>query len=366
MKPLDAIARAHIKSIKPVMHGGEVWDSQKSATKIDMLDFSSNVNPLGISPRVIDTIKKNLWRIPFYPDTRYSLLRRTIAENLGVDIDNIIVGNGSTEIIYLFCEVFLDNKDEAQVPKPSFGEYEIAVRRTAAIPSFFKLDKEFKIAPDKIDYNSKVIFLCNPNNPTSTITQRTVIVKILQRALKHDALVFVDEDFIEFTSNPELHSVVNFVEKYPNLFVLRSFTKFFGLTGLRVGYGVGSKEIIDLLNRVKPPWSVNCLAEVAAIAALNDKDFLRTTKELVKTERDFLFEALDKIDSFSPVKPDANFILVNVKTGKRAGDIKKKLLGRGILIRDCSSFGLPNYIRIAVRSREDSIRLLKALKEITG
>ncbi|MCS4538623.1 MAG: histidinol-phosphate transaminase [Thaumarchaeota archaeon] len=364
MKSAYDIAKEHIRHIEPATHGGEIWNQRKPASEI--IDFSSNVNPLGISFKVINVIKKNLWRIPFYPDTKYPSLHRAISEYLNVDEENILVGNGSTEIIYLFCEVFLDKGEEVQIPKPTFGEYEIAVRRTGARPKFFELDSVFKVDPDKINYESKIIFICNPNNPTSTFTSRRTIVQVLERAIKQDALVFVDEDFVEFISNPKRNTAVGLVGEYPNLFVLRSFTKFFGLTGLRVGYGIGSKEIVDLLNRVKPPWSVNCLAEVAAVAALHDRGLIKV-RHLVEEEREFLFETLGRINGFRPVKPDANFIFVDVSSSNlSASDIKRKLLQRDILIRECSSFGLPNHIRIAIRSRKENKKLVQSLKEIVN
>lgn len=362
MRSVYDIANERFRSMQQATHGGDIWNYRKPASQI--IDFSSNVNPFGISHKVINAIKKNLWRIAFYPDTKYLLLRRTIAEYLDVDQENVVVGNGSTEIIYLFCEAFLDKGDKVLIPRPTFEEYKIAARRTGARVGFFDLNSAFKVAHNKINYDNKIVFICNPNNPTSTLTPRRTIVQVLNRAKEQDVLVLVDESFIEFTPKPKDNTVVGLVKEYPNLFVIRSFTKFFGLTGLRVGYGIGSKEIVDLLNRIKPPWSVNCLAEVAAITALHDKGMIKI-RRLVNEERRFLFQNLGKINGFRPVKPDANFILADVSSSRfSASDIKRKLLQRNILIRECSSFGLPDHIRIAIRSRKENERLIRSLKKL--
>jgi len=362
VKSIYNSANERFRGLQQVIHGGDIWNRRKPASQI--IDFSSNVNPLSISHKVINSIKKNLWRITLYPDTKYLLLRRTIAEYLDIDKENVVVGNGSTEIIYLFCEAFLNKGDKVLIPRPTFGEYEIAAKRTGAKVGFFDLDSAFKVAPDKINYNSKIVFICNPNNPTSTLTPRRTIVEVLNRAKEQDVLVLVDESFIEFIPKPKDNTVVSLVREYPNLFVIRSFTKFFGLTGLRVGYGMGSKEIVDLLNRIKPPWSVNCLAEVAAVAALHDKGLIKI-RHVIAEERRFLFENLGKIKGFRPVKPDANFILVDVSSSRLSAlDIKQKLLQWNILIRECSSFGLPDHLRIAIRSRKENEELVRSLRKI--
>jgi len=212
-----------------------------------------------------------------------------------------------------------------------------------------------------------VIFLCNPNNPTSTIIPKDDLFKIIEDSDRRNVLVLMDEDFIEFVD--EDISMVGEVKNYKNLFILRSFTKIFGLTGLRVGYGVACEEIINLLFKGKIPWNVNCIAQAAAIAALQDVEYLEETRKLIREEREFLLDELKRIHGLRVFPAHANFILIDIRqTGFTAAQLKEAMLKHGILIRDCSSFkGLDEYyIRVAVRTRHENERLLAALRSVIG
>jgi threonine-phosphate decarboxylase len=211
---------------------------------------------------------------------------------------------------------------------------------------------------------AKIVFFCNPNNPTSLLTPTKQLTEIIESALEQDSLVFLDEDFLEFVENEKALSMIGNIKKYPNLFILRSFTKIFGLTGLRVGYGIASQEIVDVLLCAKIPWNVNCLAQSAAVAALNDTEHLQRTLKLVKEEKAFLLSNLTKIKGFKIYPPDANFFFIDVReTNLTAAQFTSKMLSEGILIRDCTSFrGLDEYyIRIAVKTHSENERLMKAL-----
>jgi histidinol-phosphate/aromatic aminotransferase/cobyric acid decarboxylase-like protein len=191
--------------------------------------------------------------------------------------------------------------------------------------------------------------------------------RILDFALSRDILVFLDEDFLEFVENEQAFSMINHIDKYSNLFILRSFTKLFGLTGLRVGYGIAGQEIIDVLMCTKIPWNVNCLAQAAAVVALNDVEHLQNTCQLICEEKAYLQKGLDNIEGFRVFVPDANFFFIDIrKTGYTAAELTQKLLEQGIIIRDCSSFkGLdPYYIRIAVKLHEENVRLLQVLGKV--
>jgi histidinol-phosphate aminotransferase len=214
---------------------------------------------------------------------------------------------------------------------------------------------------------AKLVFLCNPNNPTSMLISTDAITEIIERAMKENTLVFLDEDFLEFVENEKALSMINKITKYPNLFILRSFTKIFGLTGLRIGYGIASPEIINLLSCAKIPWNVNCLAQAAAVAALKDEQHLQITRDLIKKEKAQLLRELIKISSFKIYPADANFFFINVKkSGLTAAKLTSKLLSQGILIRDCTSFrGVDQYfVRIAVKTRVENERLIEVLKRI--
>ena len=371
MKPVENLVKDSIKNLKPCVHGGEILDAagKSGFRREEILDFSSSVNPLGPSEKALEAAKNSFREIPAYPDSNSNELRQAIADHFnGLSKGNVVVGNGSTELMYLFAEAFMKKGDTAVIPAPTFGEYESAVRKTGETPKFVRLDKNFNVDADVFAremVGAKIVFLCNPNNPTSILIPSETLTGIIEEALEQDSLVFLDEDFLEFVENEKALSMINKIKAYPNLFILRSFTKIFGLTGLRIGYGIASEEIINVLLCAKIPWNVNCLAQAAAVVALKDEEHLRVTRELIKNEKAFLSTELEKIKSFKVFPPDANFFFIDIrKSGLTATKLKDKLLHQGILIRDCTSFREldPYYIRVAVKTREENERLIEALK----
>jgi threonine-phosphate decarboxylase len=364
MKPISSLVKDNIKNLTPCVHGGEVLDAAfKSGFKREAI--------LDTSKKALDAVKAGFGQIAAYPDSNSTELREVIAKHYQViDKNNVVIGNGSTELMYLFAEAFLKKGDFAVMAAPTFGEYESAVRKTGEDVKFVKLNSNFQVDPQafiKGMAGAKMVFFCNPNNPTSLLTPTSQLTEIIEAALTQDILVFLDEDFLEFVENEQALSMISKIKKYPNLFVLRSFTKIFGLTGLRVGYGIASEEIINALLCAKIPWNVNCLAQSAAVAALNDQEHLQKTYKLVKEEKAFLQEGLSKIKGFKIYPPDANFFFIDVrKTGLTAAQLTQKMLSEGILIRDCTSFrGLDEYyIRIAVKQHGENVRLLEALGKV--
>ncbi|MCW4034103.1 MAG: histidinol-phosphate aminotransferase family protein, partial [Candidatus Bathyarchaeota archaeon] len=316
-KTIKALARKNIRCLKPCVHGGKVWEAIQKTEKSTLLDFSSSINPFGASQKAVEAISSSLKEIPFYPDSNSTLLREAIAERFeSVSAANIVVGNGSTELIYLFAETFLEKNDTALMSAPTFGEYESAVLKADGKPVHVRLggglcfDAEGFVRRMK---GVKVVFLCSPNNPTGMLISYEALVSVVEAALGEGVLVCLDENFLEFVDADKQVSLIGCVKSFPNLFVLRSFTKVFGLTGLRVGYGVGSEEMIKVLSNAKMPWSVNCLGQVGALAALEDKEHLEKCQNLMKTERGFLANKLKQVRGFEPYPADANYFLVNIK-----------------------------------------------------
>jgi L-threonine-O-3-phosphate decarboxylase len=373
MKPIESLIRDNVKNLKPCVHGAEVLGAAEESGLLpqDILDFSSSVNPLGPSKKALEAAKKAFSQIAAYPDSNSNELRQVIAGHFsGLSKSNVVVGNGSTELMYLFAEVFLQKGDKAVMPAPTFGEYESAVRKTGETPKFVKLGKTFNIEAEAFIRElagAKLVFLCTPNNPTSKLIPQETLKSIIEAALEQDTFVFLDEDFLEFVENEKALTMIGKISKYPNLFILRSFTKIFGLTGLRVGYGIANEEIINVLSCAKIPWNVNCLAQAAAVAAFKDEEHLRVTRELIKKEKAWLQGEFEKFESFKFSNPDANFFFVDIrKSGLTAAEIKSKMLKQGILIRDCTSFkGLDEfYIRVAVKTHMENERLIEAFKGI--
>ena len=346
----------------PATHGG-IFSIKNPDEKI--IDFSSNVNPLGCHPGVKKYLKKQLNQIHVYPDSESTRLRSNLKWFTGLNTSQILIGNGATELIYNFCSAFVNKKTKVLIPCPTFSEYEKAVEFSGGKVISFKtlnLNVDFSKFLSKIPAKG-VVFICNPNNPTGEILSKKNMEKIVKTAEKKSSLVFVDETFIELVpdSNP---SLVKTLKSYENLFILRSFTKSFGLAGLRIGYGLGSKNIIGVLQRVKIPWNVNYIAQMAASAALCYSDFLEKSQLNIKKEYSFLINALSKINWLSYYPSSTNFILIKTKINSKK--LQKKLLKKNILVRDCSTFcGLDeNYIRIAVKNRIQNKLLLEALGEI--
>ncbi len=373
MKPIESLIRDNVRNLKPCIHGAEVLGAAEESGFLpqNILDFSSSVNPLGPSKKALEAIKEAFSQIAAYPDSNSNELRQVIAEHFSeISKVNVVIGNGSTELMYLFTEVFLKKGDKAVIPAPTFGEYESAVRKTGESPKFVKLGKTFNVEANEFERelaDAKLVFLCNPNNPTSKLIPQETLKRIIEVALEQDIFVFLDEDFLEFVENEKALTMIGKINKYPNLFILRSFTKIFGLTGLRVGYGIANEEIISVLSCAKIPWNVNCLAQAAAVAALKDEKHLRVTRELIKKEKAWLQGELGKFGSFKFSTPDANFFFIDVrKSGLTASEIKNKMLKQGILIRDCTSFkGLDEfYIRVAVKTHVENERLIEAFKGI--
>ena len=373
MKSASTLARKDVKRLEPCVHGGEVWEiAEETGLSVeDLVDFSSSINPLGPSPRALEAIKNSFDKITLYPDSNSTALREALACHFGnINKNNVIVGNGSTELIYLFAQVFLKRGDVALVAAPSFGEYANAIVKSGGKSKHLKLTHNFQIELNAFLEEMeglRAVFLCNPNNPTSMLIPDNTLREIIEKALEEEVVVLLDEDFIEFVEDEKRHSLVNRISKYPNVFVLRTFTKFYGLTGLRVGYGIADEETIDVFSKAKMPWNVNSLAQAAARAAMADKEHSRRTIELMKEEKKFLSNELSRIDGFHVFPADTNFILVDVrKTGFRASQLREKMIRHGLLVRDCSSFiGLDTfYVRVAVRTRKENERLLDAFRKV--
>ena len=352
----------NIASHTPATHGG-IFSIKNPNEKI--IDFSSNVNPLGCHPGVKKYLKKQLNQIHVYPDSESSKLRSNLKWFTGMNTSQILVGNGATEIIYNFCSTFVNKKSKVLIPCPTFSEYEKAAKFFGGNIISFKslnLNKDLSKFIQKIPKHG-IIFFCNPNNPTGEILSKKNMEQIVKAAQKKSSLVFVDETFIELVpnSNPTL---VKTIKSYDNLFILRSFTKSFGLAGLRVGYGLGSKKTIEILQRIKIPWNVNYIAQTAANAALCYSNFLEKSRKNIKKENLFLMSSLSKFEWLSCFHSSTNFILIKTKINSKI--LQKKLLKKNILVRDCSTFcGLDeNYIRIAVKNRNQNKLLVTAFGEI--
>jgi len=350
--------RRHI----PVIHGGKIPVKNSDH---NIIDFSSNITPLGIPNSVKLIIKKNLDKIQFYPDPKSENVISSLEKYTHLSKSNIIVGNGAIEILYNFCFAFLSKSTKVLIHVPTFQEYETAVKLSNSKISYFKslnLSKNIDSFISQIPKNG-CVFLCNPNNPTGELLSKKELLSIIIVAKKLKTIIFIDECFIELV--PESYeSVISYVKKYDNLFILRSLTKSFGLPGLRIGYACGSQQIIKILQNIKIPWSVNSLAQDAANVVIKNKSHLKKSNIIIKKELKYLEDNIFTLDGFEYISSSTNFILI--KTKYDSTKLQTKLLKNKILIRDCKNFrGLNNhYIRIAVKSHKDNVKLVTALEKI--
>jgi len=350
-------------------HGGNVSEvSRRCGINEDrIIDFSANINPLGYSPAVRETIVKETDSVLNYPDDDSFDLVSGLSEYHGIGRDNILVGNGSTEFIYWIPIVFKPRK--ALIVTPAFSEYEMGLRIAGSEISYFQAESDFSVSIDRLCLRMRekfdIFYLCNPANPTGVLTPKDELCRVIACAQEANILAVIDEAFIDFV---EEESLKKEIFRFPNLMVMRSMTKFFGIPGLRIGYVMAGVSCIAKIMENKPPWTVSSLGQRAAAKALCDGDYIKDTRKYVTTERGFLRNALDEIPGFKTYESAANFVFVfmDSRIGLNSTELRDRLAKEGILVRDCSTFhGLGNrYLRIAVKRREQNIIIIEKMKEI--
>ena len=351
------------------LHGGNLERAMEkygiSSEKI--IDFSANINPLGFSSKTREAIIKNLDRLSHYPDPECKEAKKEISAYFKIDYENIILGNGSTELIYLIVQTLKPKK--VLIPVPTFCEYERALNNNNVSINFYKLKEkqEFLVSLDEIIpqlAGIDLVFLCNPNNPIGTFLPKKEMLTLVKEVQKRKIFLVLDEAFIDLY---EEDSLIKEVKNYDHLIVLRSLTKFYGLPGLRIGFGASSPKLIKKLEAQKIPWSVNCLAQTAVREILQDEKFISKSKSFLLEEKEYFYQELSNIGGWKVYKPSTNFIFIKLLGNISSEGLMEQLAKKGILIRDCSNFrGLEEgkFIRVAVRTRKENIKLLKELKLI--
>jgi histidinol-phosphate aminotransferase len=353
--------KPNIEGLAPVSHGGidyaELANLGISADQV--LDFSVSTNPFGPPPGLREALSEA--SLDRYPDSGSLELRLSLAKKLGISAKNLIIGSGSTELIRMAATAFFGQHDTVVILKPTYGEYELACRIAGADVIHQPLSEEqgFQINLTQLldliqRRRPRGIFLCNPNNPTGQYLSQNQVEQIVEAA--KDSLVILDEAYIAFTENT--WSSLDLIRR-DNVVILRSMTKDYALAGLRLGYAAAAGSIIPVLEKVKPPWNVSSMAQIAGIYALKSESYLEKSCYRIKDCRKYLVGNLTNL-GFTVLPSEANFFLVKVSD---AAGLRQALLGKGILVRDCTSFGLPQYIRLAARPEEECRKLIAAVKE---
>jgi histidinol-phosphate aminotransferase len=356
------LAPQYIRDIAPYQPGKPIAELARELglNEADIVKLASNENPLGVSPKAIVAMQAALPQLALYPDGSAFELKETIAKKFGVARENIVVGNGSNDTLELAARTFLTSNDSAIYSQHAFAVYPLAVKAVGAqgieVPAKdFGHDLEAMIAA--IRPNTKLMFIANPNNPTGTFIDNAVLHATLKRVPAR-VLIVLDEAYTEFLPKNLRADTASWTKEMPNLIVSRTFSKAYGLAGLRVGYCIANAGIVDLINRVRQPFNVNQLALVAAEAALNDHAFIEKSfdvnqRGMAQLIAGFAALKLEYIPSFG------NFVCVKVGD---AGPIFQHLLRQGVIVRPVASYGMPEYLRISIGTERENARFLDALK----
>jgi len=343
----------------PCVHGARLSENAfvSGRNADDLLDFSVNLNPLGPPKKVLSGVFQH---ISNYPDNGYPAFKKAAADSLKVLPENIVPGNGSSELIRLFAETVIEPGDKIIIPSPTFGEYEFQCRLFGAEIEYIDYRKVTKVNPR----GYKAVFLCNPNNPTGNLLWRRDVIDMAKRCALSETFLFVDEAFIELSEPRE--SIAEMAASNDFILVLRSLTKTYAMAGLRIGFAVVSSGFAGLLNNARLHWNMNSAASLVGERLLRkNQDYIEKSLGLIRKEREWLTSRLGGIRGFKPYPSDTNFILIDAGNfGINSAELTARMLKRGIIIRDCASFGLENHIRVAVRKRSENRKLVDAFSKV--
>jgi len=356
------LVRKNIENLTPYIAGKPIEETKRELGLKTVVKLASNENPLGPSPRAIEAIKKNLGKINRYPDANGFYLKKKLARSLNLKPANIILGNGSDELIDIIIKAFVEDDENIITADTTFLEYEIIAkvnnRRIITVPlRYFKYDLE--AIRKKIDRKTKVIFIANPNNPTGTYITRQEVQDFLS-GLPEDILLVLDEAYETFIDVDDFPSSIGHIGR-GNVIIMKTFSKIYGLAGLRIGYAVAKPELVSAMEKARQPFNVNSLAQVAAVATLDDKKFLEKTRKVVSEGKNYLYDKFKKI-GVAFVPSVANFILVDA--GRDGVSVFKDLLKRGVIVRDMKQYGLKNFIRVTIGTKKENRKFVKALRKI--
>lgn len=351
----------HIKNLIPYEPGKPLEELERELGIKNSIKLASNENSIGPSPEALRAIEKILPNIHRYPDGSGFYLKEAIAEYFNLQPQNIILGNGSNEIIELSVRTFLNPGDEIVMADQSFIVYQI-VTQSANCKEIIVPLRDFTHNLDRmadaVTEKTRMIFISNPNNPTGTAVGREDVEKFMGR-LRDDIIVIFDEAYYEYVERKDFPDTLKYVREGKNVIVLKTFSKIYGMAGLRIGYGFARDELVVYMNRVRQPFNVNSLAQIGAVAALKDKSHLERSREINRKGKEYLYREFKKL-GLNYVPTEANFILVKAGNGR---NIYNRLLKRGVIIRPLDGYKFPDYIRVTIGLPEENKRFIEALKE---
>ncbi|MFN3689363.1 MAG: histidinol-phosphate transaminase [Fimbriimonadales bacterium] len=355
-------ARAHVYQMQPYRPGKTPEQLMQELGLSELVKLSANENPLGASPRAQEAILQSLNKIHLYPDGSCTVLRDALSRFYALPSEYFAFGNGSDELIHLFGIAYLEPGDELVMASPSFVRYEASAQLNRAVLKQVPLTPDFRhdlrAMTEAITERTKLLYIANPNNPTGTIVYRAELERLLEHAPDH-VLVIVDEAYFEYVDHPDYPNGLDYVRAGRNIVVLRTFSKAYGLAGLRVGYAIGRPELLDPIERVREPFNVNVLAQVAAAAAITDREHIERTRAFNRAGLETLQAACERL-GLRYVPSQANFLLIEV--GCECARIQQRLLQQGVLVRTGEVFGMPTFLRVNTGTPDQNERFIEALQ----
>ncbi len=357
-----SLARKHILKVIPYEAGKPIEEIKRQLKLKEVIKLASNENPLGPSPKAMEAVRKKLFSVNRYPDSSGYYLKRRLARFFSLEPGNIVLGNGSDELIDIIIKAFVEEGEHILISDTAFLEYKIIssvnARGVVTVPlKYFKYDLD--AIKRKINDKTKVVFIANPNNPTGTYVTKYEIDEFL-KGLPDKVLVVLDEAYDAFIDVDDFPVSLRYIKR-KNVLVLKTFSKSYGLAGLRIGYCLGNPELISYLERARQPFNVNFLALEAAAAALDDKKFFSKTRAVILSGKEYLYKNISQM-GLAYVSSVANFILIDV--GKDGFTVFKEMLKYGVIVRDMRQYGLKNYIRVTIGTKKENIRFVRVLKKI--
>jgi len=359
------MVNSKILEIIPYQPGKPIEEVKREMGLKEVIKLASNENPLGPSPKAVSAIRKALSKINRYPEGSCFYLRQALSKKLKVKPANLIFGNGSDEIIDIIIKTFSSPGDQILTSEATFLEYKIIARQNGrGVRTVPLRDFRYDLAALKagVTPKTRIIFIANPNNPTGTYVNTQEVAGLLS-GLPENIVVVFDEAYLEFVEKKDFPRSLDYVKSGKNVVILRTFSKIYGLAGLRIGYAIANEECISYLECSRQPFNVNSLAQAGAAAALDDRLFLWRTKRLVARGPEYLYRKL-KRHGFRFVLSEANFILIDC--GREADGVFQDFLRHGVIVRSMTAYGLPTWIRVTVGRRLENARFIRALRTVTG
>ncbi len=359
------LARQEVKKLSRPKHGGDIWQFS------EINDYSSNLNPLGPPPDLMDLISEAAGLLQHYPDDSSSQLKDSISDHHLVPWDCVIAGAGSSELIRLFPEVFLNPGDQVLMPRPTFGEYAFSCRLMGSSVVEYPLAEEDEFAFDfsnmleNLNGHTKAVYICNPNNPTSRVSSRKRVMEFVRECEKKRILVFLDETLLDLSEGAKEMSCVQEAPSHDNLFIIRSLTKSFAIPGMRIGYGIGGKNLIGLMDKARLSWNLGSIEQLVATNLLRDHfDHVEKAARIIAEEKERMRHSLSP--SIPVGKPDSCFFFTNIGClGTTGSQFRQEMIHHRVLVRDCASFGPPcdRYIRFCIKTKDHNNLFLEAFQQ---